>query len=35
MVECPYSYLPDDVAVDFDRTADVLGPFGTGDLSLI
>lgn len=32
-VECPYSYLPDEFAVDFDRTAERLGPFGTGDLS--
>jgi glucan 1,3-beta-glucosidase len=28
MVDCPYSYLPGDLAVDFDRTADILGPFG-------
>jgi len=28
-VDCPFSYLPDDVAVDFDRSADILGPFGT------
>lgn len=27
-VDCPESYLPEDVAVDFDRTAPVLGPFG-------
>jgi glucan 1,3-beta-glucosidase len=31
-VDCPYSYLPKDQAVDFDRTADILGPFG-GKLS--
>jgi len=29
-VDCPYSYLPEDVAVDFDRTAEILGPFGGG-----
>lgn len=28
-VDCPRSYLPDGIAVDFDRTADILGPFGT------
>ena len=27
-VECPRSYLPAGTAVDFDRTADKLGPFG-------
>jgi len=30
-VECPYSYLPDEFAVDFDRTAEKLGPFGTDE----
>jgi glucan 1,3-beta-glucosidase len=25
---CPKSYLPEQFAVDFDRTADILGPFG-------
>jgi|TARA_B110000285_G_C15043995_1_gene573304 glucan 1,3-beta-glucosidase len=25
---CPKSYLPAEFAVDFDRTADMLGPFG-------
>lgn len=25
---CPYSYLPAPYAVDFDRTAETLGPFG-------
>ena len=25
-VECPYSYLSGDLAVDFDRTAPLLGP---------
>lgn len=28
-VECPAPYLPADTAVDFDRTAASLGPFGT------
>lgn len=27
-VPCPRSYLPDELAVDFDRTADILGPYG-------
>ena len=26
--DCPKSYLPDEFAVDFDRTVDMLGPFG-------
>jgi len=30
-VACPVSYLPADVNVDFDRTADILGPFGTAN----
>lgn len=30
-VDCPRSYLPDGIAVDFDRDADMLGPFGTGN----
>lgn len=34
-VECPRSYLPDEFAVDFDRTAEVLGPFGKGDQALV
>ena len=29
-VECPRSYLPEEFAVDFDRTAEALGPFGSG-----
>ena len=29
-VECPRSYLPEEFAVDFDRAAEVLGPFGKG-----
>lgn len=32
-VECPYSYLPEATAADFDRSADVLGPFGSTGLS--
>jgi len=32
-VDCPYSYLPEEFAVDFDRTADILGPFGTANSS--
>jgi hypothetical protein len=35
MVDCPYSYLPEEFAVDFDRTARTLGPYGTGPHSLI
>jgi glucan 1,3-beta-glucosidase len=31
MVDCPKTYLPESVAVDFDRDADILGPFGTGN----
>ena len=27
-VPCPYSYLPEPYAVDFDRTAESLGPYG-------
>ena len=35
-VDCPYSYIPDPtLAVDFDRTADMLGPFGSNTLSTI
>jgi len=30
-VECPYSYLPEEVDTDFDRTADILGPYGEMD----
>jgi len=30
-VECPYSYL-EEKAVDFDRTAEKLGPFGSTGL---
>ena len=34
-VDCPQSYLPDELAVDFDRTAKSIGPFGTGEHSYI
>jgi hypothetical protein len=35
-VECPYSYIPDKtIGVDFDRNADMLGPFGGNTLSTI
>jgi len=35
-VDCPYSYIPDEsLAVDFDRTADMLGPFGSNTLSTV
>lgn len=34
-VDCPVSYLPEELAVDFDRKAPVLGPHGTSDRSLI
>jgi len=34
-VECPKTYLPESVATDFDRTADILGPFGSNQLSTI
>ena len=30
-MDCPYSYLPSEYAVDFDRNATILGPFGTGN----
>ena len=32
-MECPKSYLPDDLAVDFDRTKEKQGPFGNNDTS--
>lgn len=35
MVDCPYSYLPDEFAVDFDRSAAVLGPWGQQSSSMI
>jgi glucan 1,3-beta-glucosidase len=34
-IDCPKSYLPEDLAVDFDRTAPVLGPFGQNDKSVV
>lgn len=34
-VECPYSYLSEAQAVDFDRTAEELGPFGSNHRSTI
>jgi len=34
-VPCPKSYLPEDVAVDFDRNAPILGPFGQNTRSVI
>jgi len=34
-VDCPYSYLPEEFAVDFDRTAAELGPFGAHKRSII
>ena len=35
-VECPYSYIPDKtIGVDFDRTADMLGPYGSNKLSVV
>ena len=30
-IDCPQTYLPASVAVDFDRNAEVLGPFGSGN----
>lgn len=35
VVDCPYSYMPEPYGVDFDRSKDVLGPFGESDSSLI
>lgn len=32
-MECPTSYMPKDTAVDFDRSAKILGPFGNDDAS--
>ena len=35
-VDCPHSYIPDkELAVDFDRSADMLGPYGQNTLSTI
>ena len=34
MVECPYSYLAEEFATDFDRTAEeALSPFGSSSVS--
>ena len=30
-MECPKSYLPAEFAVDFDRTKESLGPYGSGN----
>lgn len=36
MVDCPYSYISDaEIGVDFDRTAEKLGPFGSNELSTV
>lgn len=32
-MDCPRTYMPDGVGTDFDRTADMLGPFGHSDNS--
>ena len=34
-VDCPYSYLPKELAVDFDRTVPLMGPHGSSDRALI
>jgi len=35
-VDCPHSYIEDpEIGVDFDRTADTLGPFGSNKLSTV
>ena len=34
-VDCPKTYLPDGVGTDFDRTADMLGPYGSNTLSTV
>ena len=34
-IDCPRSYLPSELAVDFDRTAPLLGPHGMSDRALI
>ena len=31
-VTCPHSYLPEELAVDFDRDAPNLGPYGHTDV---
>lgn len=34
-VDCPVSYLPEATAVDFDRTAATLGPWGESDRAMV
>jgi glucan 1,3-beta-glucosidase len=34
-VDCPYTYLDDSTGTDFDRTADMLGPYGSNTLSTV
>jgi len=34
-VDCPVSYLPEETAADFDRTAEMLGPYGSNTLSTV
>merc|ERR1712151_1028155 len=35
-VDCPHSYIEDpEIGVDFDRTAETLGPFGSNKLSTV
>jgi len=34
-VECPYTYLDDQTGTDFDRTAPMLGPYGSNTLSTV
>lgn len=34
-VDCPYSYMPEDTAADFDRTAATLGPWGESDRAMV
>ena len=34
-VDCPYTYLDDSTGTDFDRTAAMLGPYGSNTLSTI
>ena len=35
MVDCPYTYMPEETGTDFDRTAAELGPFGSNKRSII
>lgn len=30
-MDCPRTYMPDGTGTDFDRNADILGPFGHSD----